>query len=213
MPASILLQMKASALSQHAYTFWQNLNCVHKISIVNGHHPFATMSIVCCMYGLVFSINDHEPNPWCTKFCGKIALEDTRALAIDPIWKRISTSPCDCNLASWNNLHDTSIVSIPRACLSVVWMRFAHYWHGSPFPSCMTRFRQSFNSAGKFLLVMNTLFLSPPILQLLSAPCSSVLSRILTSITASNRPNVNTHCNSTACSWLKRVEILGLALM
>jgi hypothetical protein len=128
--------------------FWQNLNCEWTPSICNH---------VCCVLHvwLLSSINDHEPNPWHTKFCGKIVLEDTKTSAMDFIYKRIYTSSCNYNLVSWN-LHDTSIMNIPRAYLSVVWMHFTHYWHGSPFPSCRTWFRQSFNNAWFFLLVMNT---------------------------------------------------------
>ncbi len=133
------------------------LTLSNRISTVNGHHPFATMSVMCYMYGM-FSTHDH-----------------------------------------WNNLHDITIMNIPCAYLSVVWMCFAHSWHGSSFPSCRTLFYQSFNNVGNFFTYHEHQVMLPLVLSII---CSSMLARILACIITSNRLNANTYCKfMTYKSW------------
>jgi hypothetical protein len=53
-----------------------------KILTINGHHPFTTMSILCCAYGV--NIICHPKFQGLKKFCGKTFLvEITNASTID----------------------------------------------------------------------------------------------------------------------------------
>jgi hypothetical protein len=65
----------------HAYLHTLTLD---KILTMNGHHPFTTMFVLCCAYGV--NIIFHPKFQGLKKFCGKTFLaEITNASTIDLI--------------------------------------------------------------------------------------------------------------------------------